>query len=363
MSEIITRNVGPNSAKKALRAAFNVQRPIFLWGPPGVGKSDVVKQLGDELNAHVIDIRLSLWEPTDIKGIPYFNPESHTMSWAPPVELPSEELAAQYGNIILFLDEMNSAAPSTQAAAYQLILNRRVGTYHLPKNVLIVAAGNRETDRGVTNRMPKPLANRFTHLEMKVDWDDYFEWATNNKIHTDVLGFLSFSKGDLYDFDPKADSRAFATPRSWSYVSDYLYNEAGASNDTLLDLISGSIGEGLAVKLMAHRKIAGQLPNPLEVLEGTAPKLKTKEISAMYSLIIGMCYELKEQVGVSKKVWNAYTNNFLKYSMENFETELVVMAMRVACKQYALQFNIDEIPCFDAFNAKYGKFIVNAGIK
>lgn len=82
MSEIITRKVGPNAAKKALLAAFKVKRPVFMWGPPGVGKSDIVSQLGQELNAHVIDIRLSLWEPTDIKGIPYFNPEKHTMQWA-----------------------------------------------------------------------------------------------------------------------------------------------------------------------------------------------------------------------------------------------------------------------------------------
>jgi MoxR-like ATPase len=122
------------------------------------------------------------------------------MSWAPPVELPDAELAKKHKKIILFLDEMNSAAPAVQAAAYQLILNRKVGTYTLPSNVMIVAAGNRETDKGVTYRMPAPLANRFVHLEMRVDFEDWLIWATENKIHSDVVGYLTFAKQDLYDF-------------------------------------------------------------------------------------------------------------------------------------------------------------------
>ena len=354
-TEIITRTVGPNAAKRALRAAFTVKRPVFLWGPPGVGKSDIASQLAAEMSAWFIDIRLSLWEPTDIKGIPYFNGIGKVMEWAPPIELPSFEEAAKYEHVLLFLDEMNSAAPAVQAAAYQLILNRRVGTYVLPDNVLIVAAGNRETDRGVTNRMPKPLANRFTHLEMKVDWDDYFEWATTNKIQADVLGYLSYAKKDLYDFDPKADSRAFATPRSWTYVSDFLYKVT--DDNVLLDLISGSIGEGLAVKFMAHRKHASKMPNPIDVLEGKVKTMQSKEISAMYSLIIGLCYELLENSSIEPKTWNKYCNNFLQFSMDNFETELVIMGIRLALTQYNLTFHIDEIECFDDFNNRYGKYI------
>jgi len=359
MAEINSRTVGPKGAKKSLRKAFKNKRPIFLWGPPGIGKSDIIKQLGTELDAHVIDVRLSLWEPTDIKGIPYFDSNTSKMVWAPPSELPDAELAKKHKTIILFMDEMNSAAPSVQAAAYQLILNRRVGTYSLPDNVVMVAAGNRETDKGVTFRMPAPLANRFVHLEMTVDWDDYFDWAVDNKIHQEVVGFLTFSKKDLYDFDPKSSSRSFATPRSWSFVSELLHDD-DCDADTLTDLVSGSVGEGLALKFMAHRKHASKMPNPTDILSGKVKELKTKEISAMYSLTVSLCYELKDACEKNAKNWNDQTNYFFQFMMDNFETELVIMGTKLALSTYKLPLDPDEIKCFDAFHAKYGKYIAQA---
>ena len=332
-AEVINRQVSPNGAKNAIRKAFKKQRPLFLWGPPGIGKSDVIHQLGAEIDAHVIDIRLSLWEPTDIKGIPYFDSNSGTMVWGSPSELPTKEFASKFPHVILFLDEMNSAAPSVQAAAYQLILNRRVGQYHLPDNVLIVAAGNREADKGVTYRMPAPLANRFVHLEMRVDFDDWAQWATVNKVHPDVVGYCTFAKKDLYDFDPKSSSRAFATPRSWSFVSELLEDD-DTSNDTLTDLIAGAVGEGLAIKFMAHRKISSKLPKPEDILAGKVKKMETKEISAMYSLTVSLCYELKDAADKNDKKFNDKVNYFFQFMMDNFETELVVMGTKLALTQY-----------------------------
>lgn len=358
MSDISSRTVGPKAAKRAINRAFKSKRPIFVWGPPGIGKSDVVKQIGDSLNAPVIDVRLSLWEPTDIKGIPYFDSVTGSMKWAPPIELPSEEYARNHEHVILFMDEMNSAAPAVQAAAYQLVLNRRVGTYVLPENVLIVAAGNREADKGVTYRMPAPLANRFTHLEMTVDWDDWFSWAAENRIHKDVVGFLTFSKKDLYDFDPKSGSKAFATPRSWSFVSELLDDDE--DEGVLADLTAGSIGEGLAIKFMAHRKVASKLPNPTDILKGKVKKMESKEISAMYSLTVSLCYELKDACDKKAKDWNEQVNNFFQFMMDNFETELVVMGTKMALTQYQLPLDPDEIKCFDAFHEKYGKYIAQA---
>jgi hypothetical protein len=358
MSDLATRTVSINSAKSALRHAFKKRRPLFIWGPPGIGKSDAIHQLGDELNAHVIDVRLSLWEPTDIKGIPYFNSVDNTMSWAPPVELPNEELASKHEHVILFLDEMNSAPPSVQAAAYQLILNRKVGTYKLPDNVFIVAAGNREADKGVTYRMPAPLANRFVHLELRVDFEDWLNWAIDNKVHKDVVGYLSFAKQDLYDFDPKTASRSFATPRSWAFVSELLDDEL--SEATLADLVSGAVGEGTGVKFMAHRKVAGRMPNPSDILAGKVTELKVKEISAMYSLTVSMCYELKDAADKKAKDWDKMADYFFRFMMDNFETELVVMGAKVALTNYDLPIDASRMKNFDEFHDRFGKYVIAA---
>lgn len=358
MSETITRTVGPKAAKRALRKAFNHKRPVFLWGSPGIGKSDIIKQLGEELKAHVIDIRLSLWEPTDIKGVPYFDSEAKGMVWAPPVELPSQQLADQHKKIILFLDEMNSAPPAVQAASYQLILNRRVGTYKLPDNVIVVAAGNRETDRGVTFRMPAPLSNRFVHLEMTVEFDDWFDWAISNEIHNDVVGFLTFSKNSLYDFDPKSNSRAFATPRSWQFVSDFLSDDVH-DEETITDLTCGTVGEGLGIKFMAHRKMASKLPNPSDILSGKVTKLETKDISALYSLTISLCYELKELSNKQVGNLNDQLDIFFTFVMNNFEPELAILSCRLLLAKYQIQIQPYEVKSFSAYYKKYGKYVIS----
>ena len=357
-SGLTTRQLSPNKAKASILHALKIKRPIFVWGGPGIGKSEVIHQIAKNIDAKVIDIRLSLWEPTDIKGIPYFNSKENNMVWAQPSELPTKAEAKKHKNIVLFLDEMNSAAPSVQAAAYQLILNRKVGQYELPDNVLICAAGNREADKGVVYRMPAPLANRFIHLEMKPEFDDWFEWAVEHNIHKDVVGYLTFSKKDLYDFDPKSPSRSFATPRSWSFVSELLSDDL--DENTVTDLVSGAVGEGLAVKFMAHRKVASELPNPSEILEGKITEMKSKEISAMYSLTVSLCYELKEANDKKDKKFNDKVSKFLRFMMDNFDTELVVMGIKMALTQYQLPIDPDAVKCFDEFHEKYGKYITAA---
>ena len=356
-----TRTVTSAQARKSLLKAFRVQRPLFLWGPPGIGKSELVENITTELGGLMIDLRLGQMEPTDIRGIPFYNKDIGKMDWAPPVELPDEETAKEYPIVVLFLDELNSAAPSVQSAAYQLILNRRIGKYRLPKNVVMVAAGNRESDKGVTYRMPTPLANRFLHQEMKVDFASWQEWAVTHKVHKDVVGYLSFAKQDLYDFDAKSSSRAFATPRTWSFVSELLA-EDDSDDNTLTNLIAGTVGEGLAVKFMAHRKIAGRMPQPEDILSGKVTTLDVKEVSAMYSLVISMCYELKAAVEnkVESKKFHEMADNFLGYMMKNFETELTVMGARIALTTYDLPFLPTKLKNFDEFHQRFGKYILQA---
>jgi hypothetical protein len=166
---------------------------------------------------------------------------------------------------------------------------------------------------------------------------------------------LQFAKQDLYNFDPKSSSRSFATPRSWTFVSELI--EDGIDDNTTADLVAGCVGEGLAVKFMAHRKVATDMPNPSDVLAGKVKDLKTKEVSAMYSLIVSLCYELKEAVDKSDKKFDNKVNNFLRFAMDNFDTELVVMGIKLALTEYALPIDPDEVACFDEFHERYGKYI------
>lgn len=357
------RTVTSTEARNLLMlTAVKRQRPVFLWGPPGIGKSEMVQDIGDELGALVVDMRMALLDPTDVRGIGFYNPDSKTMEWAPPVDLPSADEAAKYDNVILFLDEMNSAPPAVQAAAYQLILNRRVGQYKLPDNVSIIAAGNRETDKGVTYRMPAPLANRFVHFEMRVDFDSWLDWAVVNDIDSDVIGYLSQHKMDLFDFDPASSSRSFATPRSWTFVSEILGEELGDKEVT--DVIAGTVGEGIAHKFIGHRKWSGKLPKADEVLEGNVDELKVKEISAQYTLMVNLCYELKErweEMGKDDNTkWHGYVDNMLRYVMDNLGTELVIMGMRTAVMTYKLPIVATKCKNWKEFHEKYGKYIVAA---
>ena len=356
------RTVTAIGARKAIMKCFAKKRPMFLWGPPGIGKSEVVANITQELGGYMIDLRLGQMDPTDIRGIPFYNKDTGKMDWAPPVDLPDEALASQYPVVVLFMDEMNSAAPAVQAAAYQLVLNRGIGRYRLPDNVVMIAAGNRESDKGVTYRMPTPLANRFVHCEMRVDFASWLDWAVRNGEHTDVVGYLSFAKQDLYDFDAKSSSRAFATPRSWHFVSEIIEDE-DIDDVTATDLIAGTVGEGLAVKFMAHRKIASRLPKPEDILAGKAKELSVKEVSAMYSLVVSMCYELKDALEnrkVADKDFHSMSDNFFRFMMDNFETELVVMGARIALTTYNLPFQPTKLKNFDEFHQRYGKYILQA---
>ena len=173
-----------------------------------------------------------------------------------------------------------------------------------------------------------------------------------------MVGYCTFAKQDLYDFDPKSPSRSFATPRSWSFVSELL--DADIDEDTMMDLTSGCIGEGLAIKFQAHRKGASNLPNPSEILAGKVKDLSTKEISAMYSLTVSLCYELKEANDKGDKKFNDKVDNFLGFMMKNYEPELVVMGVKLALTTYQLPIDPDEVSCFDEFHEKYGKIITKA---
>ncbi len=359
-------------ASNIITRSIQSGRPIFIWGPPGIGKSDLVHSIansGSLGRACVIDMRLALCDPTDLRGYPYRDPETNTMRWSPPIDLPSAELAAEYDTVLLFLDELNSAPPSVQASAYQLVLNRRVGQYVLPDNVKIVAAGNRVGDKGVTFSMPSPLANRFRHVSMEANFDAWKTWAVQARVHADVVGYLSWAKQDLFDFNPRTSGAAYATPRSWVNLSDTIYNpefDLADAREQRAEM-AGIVGDGLAVKFAEHRRVGVHLPRPEQVITGEVLKLKSevsREISAKYSLTTGLAYELKAMYDHETRratEFRAAINHVVRFAFDNFEPEMVVYLFKTLMQDYKIKFNMRtelDPDLLNTFNTRYIKYIV-----
>jgi hypothetical protein len=250
----------------------------MLWGPPGVGKSQIIAQVATRHAATMIDIRLSQMEPSDLRGIP-FRIENH-VEWAVPAMLPDVERHGPEG--ILFLDEITSAPPSVSAAAYQLILDRRLGAYEVPAGWAIFAAGNRQGDRGVTYTMPAPLANRFSHFEVEANLDDWVSWAYSNGIDERLIGFLRFRPERLFDFDPAHNPVAFPSPRSWEFAHRAL-QKFGDNPQLLLATLQACVGPAAGLELYAFVENLDRMPDLDAILRGE-PVDVPREVDLQYAV-------------------------------------------------------------------------------
>ena len=246
-----------------LSASEGHHTPVMLWGPPGVGKSQIIAQVAERHGVPMIDIRLSQMEPSDLRGIP-FRVEDR-VEWAVPAMLPDVERHGSQG--ILFLDEITSAPPSVSAAAYQLILDRRLGAYQVPAGWAIFAAGNRQGDRGVTYTMPAPLANRFSHFEVEAHLDDWVTWAYANGIDDRLIGFLRFRPELLFDFDPAHNPVAFPSPRSWEFAHRAL-QKFGDQPELLLPTLQACVGPAAGLELHAFVENLDRMPDLDAILRG-----------------------------------------------------------------------------------------------
>jgi hypothetical protein len=264
--------------------------PVMLWGPPGVGKSQMVAQAARHHNVPVIDVRLSQLEPSDLRGIPFR--VGDLVEWAVPAMLPDEKRHAANG--VLFLDEITSAPPSVSAAAYQLILDRRLGAYQVPRGWAIFAAGNRQGDRGVTYTMPAPLANRFSHFEVEVNLDDWVTWAYASGIDERVIAFLRFRPELLFDFDPAHNPVAFPSPRSWEFTHRAL-QKFGHFPDILVGALQGCVGPAAGIELNAFIQNLDNLPDIDGILDGDETQVPD-EIDLQYavaSALVGRALKAK----------------------------------------------------------------------
>ena len=264
--------------REFLSAREGHHTPVMLWGPPGIGKSQIIAQVAMRHAAPMIDIRLSQMEPTDLRGIP-FRIENR-VEWAVPSMLPDAERHGPNG--ILFLDEITSAPPSVSAAAYQLILDRRLGDYEVPPGWAIFAAGNRQGDRGVTYTMPAPLANRFSHFEVETNIDDWVSWAYANNMDDRLIGFLRFKPELLFDFNPAHNPVAFPSPRSWEFAHRTL-QKFGDNFELLLPTLQACVGPAAGLELHAFIENLDNMPDLDAILRGE-PVPVPREVDLQYAV-------------------------------------------------------------------------------
>ena len=312
-----------------------IKHSVFLWGPPGIGKSSIVKKVAADNDLQLTDLRISQLAPTDIRGLPYI--EEGQAKFAPPSFLPTE------GTGILFVDEFNMASPSMMSIAQQLILDRQVGDYVVPEGWFIVAAGNRAEDRAAVSQMPAPVANRFIHFNVESDLVSWKEYAIRNNVNEQIVSFLNFRPQLLFNFNKNAT--AWPSPRSWDFAN------------TLLDIgleVDSAVGDGAAAEFYAYQSIYSRLPDVDAILGGESVEVP-KEPSLMYAV----CGSL---VSRSKSAQGFY--NAMKWLIKGTTEDYVglfmgdaMVAMKANNLQGAFVKLVAKDPQIKAFIAKYQELL------
>lgn len=298
-----------------LAAIDGAHTPVMLWGPPGVGKSQLVAQLGEAQSIPIIDVRLSQMEPSDLRGIPFKS--GNLVEWAVPSLLPDMHRHGEAG--VLFLDEVNAAAPSVSAAAYQLILDRRLGDYEVPRGWAIFAAGNRQGDRGVTYAMPAPLANRFSHYEVDVHADDWVGWAHRHGIDERIIGFLRFRSDLLFDYDPSQNPIAFPSPRSWEFAHRAL-KKFDSTPELMRGALEACVGRAAAVECIAFIESLEKIPDLDQIAAGHCLEVP-EAIDLQYAVAAAL---VSLAVRCHRESTNILTN-VLRYAAQFPQREMGVM--------------------------------------
>jgi len=292
------------TTKKHLVNAHKKKITAMLWGPPGIGKSSIVKQVAQELGINLVDLRLPQLEPPDLRGIPVPNRETKTADWYYPEYLPSD------GEGILFLDEIEKAPVAVKNAALQLVLDREIGSYKLPPGYSIVCAGNREDDGAFSQQLGSALANRMMHFDVVPDYEAWLTWARQNNITDGILGYLAFRPDHLYRYD--VDAKAFPTPRSWEMLNTMWQGiDNIAEQNELLEAVVGKVvGLEYRTWLTVYKNVRvedillkGELPdfNKLE---------KGKEKSFIYAVTTAVAHYVKQ-----RKTFDGIEANTAKFVM------------------------------------------------
>ena len=364
-SNIATLSVG--RAMALLREAFvkiiannlpmNLLPTVMLWGAPGVGKSQGVRQLARGIEAetgksvHVTDARLLLFNPIDLRGIPTSNDDKTLAVWLKP-KIFDMDGSSDVINI-LFLDEISAAPPSVQAAAYQITLDRTVGEHRLPDNCIVIAAGNRVTDKSVAYKMPKALANRLCHFEIECDFKSWKEWAIQNGINEKIIGFLAFRPDYLMMFDAASSDLAFPTPRSWEMAGNIL-NVVSDDADKIHSLIAGCVGIGAAVEFRAWCAVYSNLPDIKDIFDGKYAQVP-QQTDIVYAVISGMVSYAAKHTNELDRIANS-----IRYAQKLPPDFATVLLKDYMVLQPDYRNKLMMIPEFQAWMSQNGRYFNHA---
>lgn len=289
----------------------HVLPPMMIWGAPGLGKSTIIRDIAKEFGIGFIDVRLAQREPVDVRGLPVPDHKRKCVDWMVSGEWPRE------GKGILLFDELTAADRSLQVAAYELILDRRLGDlYKVPDGWYICAAGNRVDDSAVATTMSSALANRFMHMELAEDVESWIKWANTHGIHPSVTGFLRFRPECLFRQEKENLERGWPTPRAWERVSVMLGLSHLADKEPLLrKIVYGIVGNRAGIEFMEFHNLNDSFADTLKMM--TDPSVKVvipTKIDRKYALCSAMNYHVWR--GKDEAEQNALLDGFFRISTE-----------------------------------------------
>lgn len=276
-------DISPKELEQAIVRTLFARLTPYISGSPGIGKSDIIKNIAEELNLELIDVRLSQLDSTDISGFPMIKGDK--TEFIPPAIFPieSDPIPKNKDGYLLFLDELSSASLATQAAAFKLILDRKVGQYNLHPRVAIVGAGNKATDKAIVNRMSTPMQSRMIHFNLVVSHTDWLSWANNNNIDPRITSFIEFRPQLLHNFNPDHKDNTYPCPRTWVFTHK-LIKDVKQFTDLDSKIVAGTIGEGAAREFKAFTEIYESLPTINKIKENPETIQLSDKPDILYAL-------------------------------------------------------------------------------